>query len=116
MSVLVSQVETIGDAYMVVSGLPIRNGDDHAKEIARMSLAILVGLRQYQCPHVPHQQLKIRIGLHSGNIHAHITSFVRFVTFLFQSDSVHNEFEFVERLWKHRFYFSASIRKDKIND
>uniref|UniRef100_A0A667WBD9 Guanylate cyclase domain-containing protein n=1 Tax=Myripristis murdjan TaxID=586833 RepID=A0A667WBD9_9TELE len=65
-SVLVSQVETIGDAYMVVSGLPIRNGDDHAKEIARMSLAILEGLRQYQCPHVPHQQLKIRIGLHSG--------------------------------------------------
>ncbi|XP_078138641.1 atrial natriuretic peptide receptor 2-like, partial [Centroberyx gerrardi] len=62
----VYKVETIGDAYMVVSGLPIRNGDDHAKEIARMSLAILEGLRQYQSPHVPHQQLKVRIGLHSG--------------------------------------------------
>ncbi|XP_071389998.1 atrial natriuretic peptide receptor 1 [Centroberyx affinis] len=62
----VYKVETIGDAYMVVSGLPIRNGDDHAKEIARMSLAILEALRQYQSPHVPHQQLKVRIGLHSG--------------------------------------------------
>ncbi|KAM9528488.1 atrial natriuretic peptide receptor 1 isoform 2-T2 [Salvelinus alpinus] len=62
----VYKVETIGDAYMVVSGLPIRNGDDHAKEIARMSLAVVRGMRQYNSPHVPQQQLKVRIGLHSG--------------------------------------------------
>lgn len=61
------QVETIGDAYMVVSGLPIRNGDDHAKEIARMSLAIVQGMRSFQSPHVPEQQLRVRIGVHSGN-------------------------------------------------
>lgn len=62
------QVETIGDAYMMVSGLPIRNGDDHAKEIARMSLAIVQGMSQYQSSHVPGQQLKVRIGLHSGKL------------------------------------------------
>ncbi|KAG5848363.1 hypothetical protein ANANG_G00097690 [Anguilla anguilla] len=62
----VYKVETIGDAYMVVSGLPIRNGDDHAKEIARMSLAIVHAMKQFKSEHVPNQQLKVRIGLHSG--------------------------------------------------
>lgn len=52
---------------MVVSGLPVRNGDDHAKEIARMSLAIVQGMRSFHSPHVPEQQLRVRIGVHSGN-------------------------------------------------
>ncbi|XP_036372525.1 atrial natriuretic peptide receptor 1 [Megalops cyprinoides] len=62
----VYKVETIGDAYMVVSGLPIRNGDDHAKEIARMSLAIVDAMTEFKSEHLPNQQLKVRIGLHSG--------------------------------------------------
>nr|XP_015199399.1 PREDICTED: atrial natriuretic peptide receptor 1-like [Lepisosteus oculatus] len=62
----VYKVETIGDAYMVVSGLPIRNGDEHAKEIARMSLSIVDAMKKFENRHVPGQQLKVRIGLHSG--------------------------------------------------
>lgn len=34
------QVETIGDAYMVVSGLPQRNGNLHALNIAQMSIKV----------------------------------------------------------------------------
>uniref|UniRef100_A0A8C3IP23 Guanylate cyclase n=1 Tax=Chrysemys picta bellii TaxID=8478 RepID=A0A8C3IP23_CHRPI len=62
------QVETIGDAYMVVSGLPVRNGKLHACEVARMSLALLDAVRTFKIRHRPDQQLKLRIGIHSGPV------------------------------------------------
>jgi hypothetical protein len=60
------QVETIGDAYMVVSGLPVRNGTSHSREIARMSLALLSAVRGFTIRHRPSDQLKLRIGMHTG--------------------------------------------------
>lgn len=63
-----AQVETIGDAYMVVSGLPVRNGKLHGREIARMSLALLEAVRTFKIRHRPDQQLKLRIGIHSGEL------------------------------------------------
>ncbi|KAK0174218.1 hypothetical protein PV328_007327 [Microctonus aethiopoides] len=62
----VYKVETIGDAYMVVSGLPMRNGMNHAREIARMSLALRDTVMTFSIRHRPHEQLKLRIGMHSG--------------------------------------------------
>ncbi|XP_024887410.1 atrial natriuretic peptide receptor 1-like isoform X2 [Temnothorax curvispinosus] len=62
----VYKVETIGDAYMVVSGLPERNGMNHAREIARMSLALRDTVLTFSIRHRPHEQLKLRIGMHSG--------------------------------------------------
>ena len=80
------QVETIGDAYMVVSGLPVRNGNNHAREISRMSLSILQAqystlqhystvqystvllqaVTTFRIKHKPDTSLRIRIGLHTG--------------------------------------------------
>lgn len=62
----VGKVETIGDAYMVVSGLPERNGNDHAREIGLMALAILDAVKCFTIKHKSELQLKIRIGIHSG--------------------------------------------------
>ncbi|KAK2147699.1 hypothetical protein LSH36_540g01016 [Paralvinella palmiformis] len=63
----VYKVETIGDAYMVASGLPIRNGDAHASEIASMSLELLEAITKFKIRHRPNEKLKLRIGLHSGS-------------------------------------------------
>ncbi|XP_017591501.1 retinal guanylyl cyclase 2 isoform X3 [Corvus cornix cornix] len=62
----VYKVETIGDAYMVASGLPKRNGNKHAAEIANMSLDILSSVGTFKMRHMPDIPLRIRIGLHTA--------------------------------------------------
>ncbi|XP_047991427.1 uncharacterized protein LOC125230338 [Leguminivora glycinivorella] len=62
----VYKVETIGDAYMAVSGLPQRNGNKHASEIADMSLSLMRSLDGATVPHCPDSALKIRAGVNTG--------------------------------------------------
>ena len=60
-------METIGDAYMVVSGLPIRNGHQHAGEIARMALHLIEAVKKdFVVRHRSEHKLKLRVGIHSG--------------------------------------------------
>ncbi|CAM5115245.1 unnamed protein product [Eretmochelys imbricata] len=64
----VYKVETIGDAYMVVSGVPKENGIRHASEIASMALDLVAVCKTFRIPHKPNTQLKIRAGIHSGPV------------------------------------------------
>ena len=60
----VYKVETINDSYMVASGLPVKNGNKHAPEIATMALDLLAGSVVFQIPHRPNARLNIRMGIH----------------------------------------------------
>jgi hypothetical protein len=60
------QVETIGDAYMVVSGLPKPNEGRHIVEICDMALALVGEVSRFKIRHRPHEKLMLRIGIHTG--------------------------------------------------
>ncbi|XP_021357153.1 atrial natriuretic peptide receptor 1-like [Mizuhopecten yessoensis] len=62
----VYKVETIGDAYMCVSGLPQRN-TYHFKEMAKLSVSILTLSDSFVIKHRPDTGLKLRVGMHSGS-------------------------------------------------
>jgi guanylate cyclase len=62
------KVETIGDAYMVASGVPVRNGNRHAGEIAMLALELLSEIRTFRIRHLADKQLQLRLGVHSGPV------------------------------------------------
>uniref|UniRef100_A0A8L8JYS1 Guanylate cyclase n=1 Tax=Heligmosomoides polygyrus TaxID=6339 RepID=A0A8L8JYS1_HELPZ len=64
----VYKIETIGDGYMCVSGLPIRNGLEHIREICNLSLELIDGLRAFRVSYLPMEKVNIRVGVHCGPV------------------------------------------------
>nr|KAG5691530.1 hypothetical protein BaRGS_017743 [Batillaria attramentaria] len=61
----VYKVETIGDAYMIASGLPVRNEEGHAVEMAELALELRDTICNMTVPHMPEVHIQIRVGLNS---------------------------------------------------
>ena len=67
----------VGGSFFVVSlftvclvsrdlGLPVRNGDNHSREIGRMALRMVEAVKTFPIRHRPHEQLQLRAGIHTG--------------------------------------------------
>ncbi|EFO92200.1 CRE-GCY-8 protein [Caenorhabditis remanei] len=64
------KVETIGDAYMVVSGVPEENGHRHINEIASIALDVHKFLSEFVVPHKRDTKVQCRLGFHTGPVAA----------------------------------------------
>jgi adenylate cyclase len=70
------KIKTIGDAYMVVSGIPTPR-DDHAVALAKMALDMLAAVDAYAATH--HTDLSIRVGIQSGPVIAGVIGEKKFI-------------------------------------
>lgn len=70
------KIKTIGDCYMVVAGVPEPRAD-HAEAIARMALAMLRSLAEFN--RETGQTLQLRVGLHSGPVVAGVIGRKKFI-------------------------------------
>ncbi len=69
------KIKTIGDAYMVVGGLPTPR-DDHGEAIALLALEMQAALTQFNLK--IGESFQLRIGMHSGSVVAGIIGISKF--------------------------------------
>jgi class 3 adenylate cyclase len=70
------KIKTIGDAYMVVGGLPIPK-PDHAEAVAQMALDMQKAIAHFQAKYS--EQLQIRIGINTGSVVAGVIGTKKFI-------------------------------------
>lgn len=70
------KIKTIGDAYMVVGGLP-QLTPDHVEKIADMALAMQQEIKHFKI--LDHQSITLRIGIHSGPVIAGVMGSRKFI-------------------------------------
>lgn len=70
------KIKTVGDAYMVVGGLP-NPQPDHARSVARMALQMLTEMRKFNARN--HSDFHLRIGINSGEAVAGVIGNKKFI-------------------------------------
>ncbi|NET70626.1 MAG: adenylate/guanylate cyclase domain-containing protein, partial [Sphaerospermopsis sp. SIO1G2] len=69
------KIKTIGDAYMVVGGLPTPRSD-HASAVAKMALEMQKNISQFQTP--TGESFQLRIGINTGSVVAGVIGLKKF--------------------------------------
>ncbi|MEQ8958364.1 MAG: adenylate/guanylate cyclase domain-containing protein [Coleofasciculus sp. C2-GNP5-27] len=70
------KIKTIGDAYMVVGGLPTPR-EDHAEAVAEMALDMQQEMAQFNLDNT--EPLSLRIGIHTGSVVAGVIGLKKFI-------------------------------------
>lgn len=70
------KIKTIGDAYMVVGGLPIPR-EDHAEAIAEMALDMQEAISKFQA--LDGEPFRLRIGINTGPVVAGVIGIKKFI-------------------------------------
>ncbi|HEY9629436.1 MAG TPA: adenylate/guanylate cyclase domain-containing protein [Coleofasciculaceae cyanobacterium] len=74
------KIKTIGDAYLVVGGLPTARSD-HAEAVAELALDMQKEIAQFTIPHLPgqpEQSLMMRMGINTGSVRAGVIGTTKF--------------------------------------
>ncbi|XP_055346933.1 atrial natriuretic peptide receptor 1-like [Paramacrobiotus metropolitanus] len=64
----VYKVETINDSYVIASGLPMRNGIEHAYEISKLALSLVKAVRRLPNAGLAERSVQLRVGINSGPV------------------------------------------------
>ncbi len=70
------KIKTIGDAYMVAAGLPLKR-EDHAQALAEMALDMQAAVQQFSWE--TREEFQIRIGINSGPVVAGVIGKKKFI-------------------------------------
>jgi len=105
------KIKTIGDAYMVVGGLPVPL-PSHAEEIAELALNMQQHLREFNATN--HTQMRLRIGIDTGPCVAGIIGRNKFIYDLW-GDSVNTASRMESQGEPDRIQVTRATR-DRLND